>query len=161
MSQRSTPTGRPLVLDRFLPYRLSVLSNLVSAAIAGAYAERFALTIPEWRVMAVLGLEPGLSAAGVGERTAMDKVAVSRAVARLVRSRRVTRRIARSDRRRSRLELTSAGRAVYAEIVPWALEYERRLLEALSSEDAASLESSLARLTARAAALGPADESPR
>ena len=41
-----------LELDRFLPYRLSVLSNIVSTAISGAYEKRFGLTIPEWRVMA-------------------------------------------------------------------------------------------------------------
>ena len=42
-----------LNLERFLPYRLSVLSNTVSSRIAKSYA-RFQLTIPEWRVMAVL-----------------------------------------------------------------------------------------------------------
>src|SRR5690606_42112870 len=73
-----------LDLDRFLPYRLSVLSNAVSAAIAREYAERFRLGITEWRVMAVLGLDPGLSASEVAGRTALDKVAGSRAVARLV-----------------------------------------------------------------------------
>ena len=38
----------------------------------------------EWRVMAVLARFEGLSAREVAERTAMDKVAVSRALARLV-----------------------------------------------------------------------------
>ena len=71
-------------LDRFLPYRLSVLSNRVSQTIAGAYSRRFGLGITEWRVIAVLGRYPGLSANGVAARTAMDKVAVSRAVARLL-----------------------------------------------------------------------------
>ncbi len=39
-----------LELDEFLPYRLSLLSNTVSAAIASSYVERFELTIPEWRI---------------------------------------------------------------------------------------------------------------
>ena len=73
-----------LHLDRFLPYRLSVLSNTVSSAIAAAYFVNFGLTIPEWRVMAILAANPGLSAAEVTARTAMDKVAVSRAVAALL-----------------------------------------------------------------------------
>lgn len=67
-----------LDLEHFLPYRLSVLSNTVSTALAGAYARRFGLSIPQWRVIAVLARTPGLSAAAVAERTAMDKVAVSR-----------------------------------------------------------------------------------
>ncbi len=140
-----------LDLERFLPYRLSVLSNVVSSALAGAYADRFALTIPEWRVMAVLGRSPGLSAAEVAERTAMDKVAVSRAVARLAAARRVARRVARSDRRCTELELTTAGRNVYNEIVPLALEYERRLLAALTPTEARSLDSVLGKLARHAA----------
>ncbi|HEY0524553.1 MAG TPA: MarR family transcriptional regulator, partial [Stellaceae bacterium] len=44
-----------LELERFLPYRLSVVSNRISATIARLYARRFDLTIPEWRLMAVLG----------------------------------------------------------------------------------------------------------
>src|SRR3546814_1367690 len=73
-----------LELERFLPYRLSVLSNRVSQKIADTYAERFGLAVTEWRVIAVLGRYPDLSAGAVAERTAMDKVAVSRAVARLL-----------------------------------------------------------------------------
>ncbi len=147
------PPATRLELDRFLPYRLSVLTNTVSASIAAAYAERHDLSIPEWRVLAVLAASPGLSAAEVGARTGMDKVAVSRAVARLARSRRLRRRASRGDRRRSVLELSAAGNAVYAEIAPWALEYERRLLAALDAEEARALDLALAKLAERAAEL--------
>ena len=70
-----------LDLDRFLPYRLSVLSNRISTSVAQMYSEHFQLTITEWRVMAILGRYPDLSANEVAQRSAMDKVAVSRAVA--------------------------------------------------------------------------------
>ena len=58
---RNSPAraSRRLALDAFVPYRLSVLTNQVSSAIARHYADRFGLTIPEWRVMAVLGDTPG------------------------------------------------------------------------------------------------------
>ncbi len=79
-------------LEDFLPYRLSILSNRVSRAIAARYAKAFDLTIPEWRVIAVLGRRPGLTAKEIAEATEMDKVAVSRAVARLTAKRRVTAR---------------------------------------------------------------------
>ena len=55
-------TPQRLDLDRFIPYRLSVLTNRVSSAIARQYSDRFELTIPEWRAMAVLGGTSGLSA---------------------------------------------------------------------------------------------------
>jgi DNA-binding MarR family transcriptional regulator len=147
-----------LDLDHFLPYRLSVLSNTVSTALAGAYARRFGLSIPEWRVIAVLARAPGLSAAAVAERTAMDKVAVSRAVAGLLRSGRIRRAMAASDRRRSVLTLTPRGRAAYARIVPLALEYERRLLAEFSIPERGKLDAMLARLQQRARLLGPAGE---
>ena len=75
-----------LILEDFLPYRLAVLSHTVSTKIAGVYDKRFGLTIPEWRVLAILGRFPGLSAVEVAERTMLDKVAVSRAVTKLIRS---------------------------------------------------------------------------
>ncbi|MBI1211026.1 MAG: MarR family transcriptional regulator [Alphaproteobacteria bacterium] len=142
-----------LVLEAFLPYRLSILSNTVSGRIAKSYAERFSLTIPEWRVMAVLGRFPGLTAGEVTERTAMDKVQVSRAVARLLKTRRIERRVVDGDRRARHLFLTSEGKAVYSEIVPMALDYERRMVASLSAGERAQLEKLLAKLTATAETL--------
>jgi DNA-binding MarR family transcriptional regulator len=137
---------RTLDLDRFLPYRLSVLTNRVSGAIARRYSERFDLTIPEWRVMAVLGDTPGLSAGEVAARTAMDKVQVSRAIARLAAKRRLQRLTDNQDARVTRLSLTAKGRAIYDEIVPLALSLEDVLLQALSPAERASLESVMAKL---------------
>ena len=145
-----------LELEQFLPYRLSVLSNIVSTAISGAYEKRFGLTIPEWRVMAVLAMTPGLSAAEVAERTAMDKVAVSRAVASLLRARRIVRQTARADRRRSLLRLSAAGEKVYAQVVPMALDYERDLLAPLSLKDREVVDRAIRILLGRAAQIGPA-----
>jgi DNA-binding MarR family transcriptional regulator len=150
------PRRSSLELDRFLPYRLSVLSNTVSTAIAGAYQQRFGLTIPEWRVMAVLAMNPGLSAAEVAQRTAMDKVAVSRAVTSLLKQRRIARQMARADRRRSLLQLSPAGRRVYAQVVPFALAYERALIEPLSAKERATLDRAIRILLGRATEIGPA-----
>lgn len=126
-----------LDLEHFLPYRLSVLSNRISQAIARIYVERFDLSITEWRVMAVLGRNAGLSANEVAERTAMDKVAVSRAVARLIDANYVQRALAHGDRRRSELSLTATGRRVYAKVVPLALDLERHLLSTLDAGEQA------------------------
>lgn len=144
-----------LVLERFLPYRLSVLSNRLSAAIAEAYSSRFGLSIPEWRVMAVLALSPGLSAAEVAERTAMDKVAVSRAVGRLLSTGRARRETAAGDRRRSVLELTPDGRRIYRRIAPALRRYEAELVAGLSAPERRQLAALLERLERRARGLAP------
>jgi DNA-binding MarR family transcriptional regulator len=124
-----------LELDRFLPYRLSVLSNTISQAIAREYADRFGLSVTEWRVIAVLGRYSGVSASEVAERTAMDKVAVSRAVASLIEAGRVRREVHGDDRRRSVLALTPKGRKVHEQVAPRALAYERRLVGLLDHDE--------------------------
>jgi len=128
-----------LDLEHFLPYRLSVLSNRISGAIARVYSDRFGLAITEWRIMAVLGRYPGLSANQVAQRTAMDKVAVSRAVARLLEAGRLERDTHDDDRRRSVLRLSQQGYAIYDQVAPLALGFERRLLGDLDEAERALL----------------------
>ena len=137
MNASTPPTAAhaQLDLEHFLPYRLSVLSNRVSSAIARVYVERFALGVTEWRVMAVLGRYPDLSANEVAQRTAMDKVAVSRAVARLIEAGRLEREMHDDDRRRSVLRLSEAGQLIYDEVAPLALGFERRLLDGMDATE--------------------------
>ncbi len=142
-----------LVLEHFLPYRLSVLSNTVSGRIAKSYADQFQLTIPEWRVMAVLGRFPGLTAAEVTERTAMDKVQVSRAVARLKKTHRIEQRAVEGDRRSRHLFLTDEGQTVYAQIVPMARDHEQRFTATLNAAERAQLDRLLDKLATAASAL--------
>lgn len=146
-----------LALEDFLPYRLSVLSNTISASIAAVYAERFELTIPEWRVMAVVGRQPGLSAIEVAEATMMDKVAVSRAVAKLLKTGRLEREFADQDRRRSILALSAAGNRVHAEVAQLALAYEAKLLSGLDDATVHTLSELLDKLMQQARALRPAE----
>ena len=136
-----------LVLEEFLPYRLSVITNRVSSALARRYAEEFSMSATEWRVMAALGTGDGLSATEVCVRTAMDKVQVSRAVANLVESGRLVRRADAEDGRVTRLALSPRGRAIYEKIVPRAKEFESRLLAALTEVELEHLDIILQKLT--------------
>lgn len=152
-AKRRPNPAEVLVLEEFLPYRLSILSNRVSRAIARRYAKTFDLSIPEWRVIAVLGRRPGLTAKEIAEATEMDKVAVSRAVARLVRADRVAAQGDPRDARRQLLALTRDGENVHARIAPIALASEERLLAALSTRERAQLDALLDRLLQSAKAL--------
>lgn len=145
---------KELILENFMPYRLSVLSNTVSTTVARAYDKRFKVSIPEWRVIAVLGRFPGLSAVEVAERTLMDKVAVSRAVTKLIKNGRIDREFADADRRRSILNLSEEGRQLHDEIATLALEFERDLLEGLTAEQLEQFDVILERLLARARLIG-------
>ena len=133
---KNKQTPEDFALESFLPYRLSLLSNTVSEGIARAYRKPFGLSVTEWRVIAVLGRFPGLTASEVRHRTAMDKVAISRAVKRLQARGLVERSEHREDRRRAHLELTAShGRKLFRRIVPRALDYENKLLSQLEPGD--------------------------
>ena len=121
-----------VVLERFLPYRLSVLASLTSQALAQIYAERFGLTIPAWRVVATLGQYGVVTARDISLHAVMHKSTVSRAVSQLQERGLIVRKPNREDRREENLELTGAGRAVYEAVVPEALAFEQRLVSVLT-----------------------------
>ncbi len=154
---QGAPEHARLDLEHFLPYRLSVLSNRISQTIAGAYARRFGIGVTEWRVLAVLGRYRGLSANAVAARTAMDKVAVSRAVARLLARELLQRDTHDDDRRRSVLELSEAGYRIYDDVVPVALAYEQRLLAPLDADERVQLDRLLRKLADGIGGLEPED----
>jgi DNA-binding MarR family transcriptional regulator len=146
--ETALPAHAPLELEHFLPYRLSILSNTVSQSIATEYQDRFELSMTEWRVMTILARFPEISAREVVDRSAMDKVAVSRAVARLVNAGRVDRGIHDGDKRRSVLQLSEAGWAIHDEVAPLARAHERDLLARLDEGEQAQLNSILDKLLA-------------
>lgn len=135
-----------LDLEKFLPYRLSVLSNRISNGIARTYEDRYGLSVTDWRVIAIVGRYPGVTATEVADRAAMDKVAVSRAVSRLLERGRLERHDNSADRRAKQLFLSDEGTAIYDAIVPAALRFERDLLDALAPEERRQFERSLERL---------------
>ena len=141
---------KELILEDFLPYRLAILSHTVSSLIARVYDKRFGLTIPEWRVIAIVGRFPGLSAVEVADRTMLDKVAVSRAVTKLIKAGRIDREFADADRRRSILTLSEDGRKVHDEVAPLAMAMEDDLLHGLADDEIAILNTVIERLLVRA-----------
>lgn len=141
-------------LADFLPYLLSVTSNAVSDRIADEYRARFGLKIPEWRVMAVLGDAGPLTQRELVGATRMDKVAVNRACKVLEERGLLARSPNARDGRSHHLELTGAGRAVHGEIMPIALDMERRLFAPLSTSEVQTFKGLLARIHAQAASHG-------
>jgi DNA-binding MarR family transcriptional regulator len=136
-------------LADFLPYLMSVTTNAVSDMIAGEYRARFGLKIPEWRVMAVLGDAGAQTQRMLVGATRMDKVAVNRACKVLEERSLVGRSPNSADGRSHHIELTAAGRAVHAEIMPLALDMEKRIFASLSAAEVAQLKDLLARINAR------------
>ena len=142
-----------LKLDDFLPYRLSVVSNAVSDAIASTYQALFGLRIPEWRLIAVIAETDGMTPQTLAHATRMDKVTVSRAAAALAKRGLIGRRPHAADQRSHHLSLTTAGRALYEQVAPKALEMEARLFGGLSGIERAQFRDLIGRIEAAAGGL--------
>jgi len=153
----ATAVGRgdnaPLKLEQFLPYRLNVVASLVSQALSRIYAERYGIGVPEWRVMVTLGQYGMMTGKTIGAHSHMHKTKVSRAVALLEKRKLVARRANRADLREAFLTLTPAGRAMYEDLAPIALDFANRLAEVMDPADRAAFERAVDRLTERSAKL--------
>ncbi|HEB66373.1 MAG TPA: MarR family transcriptional regulator [Gammaproteobacteria bacterium] len=134
-----------LDLPSFFPYRLSILEQKVSSALARQYAE-FGLDRGQWRVLATLARGEARSARDICAFTQMDKMQVSRAIARLEQAGLLQRRPHPEDRRSAELELTSLGRDRYHRICPRVLAEEERILGLLSADEARHLQQLVQRL---------------
>jgi DNA-binding MarR family transcriptional regulator len=139
-------TDEVLELERFLPYRLYQLADLISREFATVYKDRLGLTRPEWRVLAGLGQHGTLTAKVLGEQSAMHKTKVSRAVAELERRRWLVRTPDEQDRRVEHLSLTKAGLAAYRDMVPLAKAFDRHLSEAMGQAHLKEFERGMRRL---------------
>ena len=138
-----------LHLERFLPYRLNVVGTLGGRALGRIYGEHFGIGIPEWRVVAQLGEFGKLTSRDIGELAQMHKTKVSRAVGELEKRGLVSRAENRQDRRESFVELTSAGKRIYNQIVPLALGFEARWIEGIAPDELKVFERVLSTLTER------------
>ena len=141
-----------LKLEEFLPHRLNVLSSLVSQALTQVYGS-FRIGIPEWRVLVILGENGVMTGKGIGAQTHMHKTKVSRAVAQLEQRKLITRRVNRADLREAFLMLTPAGRSVYEELAPRALDFMNRLSAVVDAADRAAFDRAMTQLTRRSAEL--------
>jgi DNA-binding MarR family transcriptional regulator len=121
--------------------------------LAQIYSERHKIGVPEWRVLVTLGEFGMMTAKAIGIRTFMHKTKVSRAVALLERRKLVARRANRDDLREAFLSLTPAGRDIYNDMAPIALDFADRLLSTLAPEDRVALDRVLKKLIERATAM--------
>lgn len=145
-------------LEDFLPFRLSVAASSVSRLMARRLAEEHGISIAEWRVLTMVGRYGTLSPSVVGERTAMDKVKVSRAAASLVARGMIKQTQDPADGRGRLLRLTRKGANVHQGSVPLARSLEDELANGLSRTEWAALQKALARLGAHVQAIDEPDE---
>ena len=149
----NSKTSSKLILERFAPYRLSILSNRISDLIAATYKDRFALSITEWRIMAVLGEYPRVSGEEVSVKTQIEKSILSRAIQKLLKRHLLERSIDKKDRRRQVLTLSHLGLDIYQQIVPLSLQHEEKILACFNQKERDQFSAYLDRLQEHAKTL--------
>jgi DNA-binding MarR family transcriptional regulator len=132
-------------LDDFLPYQLAVISSRVSRAFSEIYAEKFGLSVPEWRVIVHLHNAGPVSVREIQARVDMDKSKVSRAASRLETSGHITKETNTTDRRLLKLALTHKGHALMTQIIPLAQAFDQELTQTIGP-DAKAFRKTLANL---------------
>ena len=101
----------------------------------------------------ILGENGVMTGKAIGAQTHMHKTKVSRAVAQLELRKYIARRANRADLRESFLMLTPAGRSVYEELAPRALDFMNRLSEVVDPADRPAFDRAMQELTRRSAEL--------
>jgi DNA-binding MarR family transcriptional regulator len=142
------PTRTPPVLDleRYAPALLTFLANKLTHTASLRYRREFGVGIIDWRIIALLAIEPCIPATRICRVIGLDKGPVSRSLALLEGKGLAVARADGSDGRRRLLSLTRTGRALHDRILPAALERERRLLSCLAPTEVDTLLGLLNRL---------------
>jgi DNA-binding MarR family transcriptional regulator len=131
-----SPDGAGLAVHDFLTTMFSHTSNGLRRAITLPYADRFELTVSEWRILSVLAHAGSLPFAELVELAAADKAQVSRAL-RLLGDRGLVEMQTPGPRGRKGLIclMTEAGQALYQEIMPLARRSQAQMILTLSRDE--------------------------
>jgi DNA-binding MarR family transcriptional regulator len=140
---------QPRQHDDFLNYQLKRLLTLGGAPAIRLCEGRHGVARMQWRLLAALHEEGPMPLSTLVRRTEIDQARVSRAVAALV-AKDLVRRRQPVPAGRPLLELTDAGRELYAELFPALAAINQRIMAVLDDSEAAALEGYLQRLTTQA-----------
>ncbi|MCP4330188.1 MAG: MarR family transcriptional regulator [Alphaproteobacteria bacterium] len=138
MSPRNDPDHRLLAddlsLDDFLPYLLNRISNRLNTDLSEEL-RTIGVTLPYWRVLAVLHVKDGRSIGELSVYTITEQSTLSRIVDRMAQARLVERRQAPGDARIAEVFMTDAGRATFDRIMPIAMRHYRVAVDGLTEDE--------------------------
>ncbi|MFC4311340.1 MarR family winged helix-turn-helix transcriptional regulator [Steroidobacter flavus] len=149
-------SGSHLNVEDFLTFRLTRLSNSLRTNLTKPYLEQFDLSLPEWRLLALVARFAPMRFSEVTVRSGMDKGQVSRTL-RVMATRGLTKTKAIKDRGSRSTEalaapvmvsITPKGTALYKAVLPVARKRQADMLLTLNETERASLYSIIDKLSA-------------
>ena len=137
---------RQFDFSRYLPYHLTFPVGAVSRVLAEAMHSRFGLKSAHWRIMAFLGSRGPVSTRDLASYLSTEKSAISRATSELIARGYVLRVLHPVDRRLLMLHFSPKGKRLFEQMSAVALDFEDTLLEHITPEEIAVLDSALGKL---------------
>ena len=141
-------------LEHFLPYQV----NRTGVRLATAFSnelERFDLTLPMWRVLAVLWHHGELKVCDLIADTTIEQSTLSRLLATMDGRGFLARERSKVDARTVMVKLTPNGKKLTKTLIPLALRNERVALHGFSPEEVEQLYAMLRRIFDNAVDLLP------
>lgn len=126
---------RILDIDYYAPFLLTAVTNAWQRRTSSDYRARFGLGIVEWRVLAMLNIEPDITAHRICEVIRMDKAAASRALSDLSDKGLLIFEAEPNDTRKRRWSLSETGQQMHANIINAAIAHEEKLREGVSDAE--------------------------
>ena len=105
-----------------------------------------AITVPKWRVLAVLHERPGVTMNQLADFTTVDRTTLTRTLDQMVEDRLIERRDDARDRRAVRLHLTGHGREVFEKILPLVMDENERATQGIAPGELAQFGRTLQRM---------------
>lgn len=138
-------------LTDHMPYLLNRAGALVVLAFAPDLAEA-GLTVPMWRILAVLNHAGPQRQIDLARLTAIDESTISRLISAMSKAKLVSRRRSSTSNREVAIQLTPKGSAAAARYIPVAERLEQEALAGLSAEEVATAKRVLRRFHANLSA---------
>jgi DNA-binding MarR family transcriptional regulator len=142
---RSSVKAPALALDDYLPFLVNRVGVRLVETFAPAAAEH-GLSVPMWRVLAVLAQQGAQRQIDLAAQTSIDASTLSRLIKTVQALGFVTRSRSRSSGREVAVALTPRGQAVVRSLIPIALDCEEAAAGALSARERATLKALLRRI---------------
>lgn len=149
-------SGSHLNVEDFLTSKLTRLANALRTNLTKPYLEQFGLSLPEWRLLALVARFAPMRFSEVTARSAMDKGQVSRTL-RVMATRGLTKTKTIKDRGSRSTEalaapvmvsITPKGTALYKAVLPVARKRQADLLLTLNESERSSLYAIIDKLAA-------------
>jgi DNA-binding MarR family transcriptional regulator len=142
---REAPAAPGLELESHVFYLFTQILGRRNLALA-EQLEPLGVTVPQWRILAVLQERPGCTMNELADVTTVDRTTLTRALDRMAETGLVARRSCAQDRRSVRLSLTAAGKDAFRRVLPRVVEQNERALSGFSAAERAQFRAHLHRM---------------